>query len=29
MGVTALHPPADAAPDQVTNVEERSPIERL
>lgn len=26
-GVMALHPPADAAPDQVTNVEERSPIE--
>ncbi|NJL21894.1 MAG: DUF389 domain-containing protein [Leptolyngbyaceae cyanobacterium SM1_3_5] len=26
-GIMALHPPADAAPDQVTNVEERSPIE--
>jgi len=26
-GVMALHPPADAAPNQVTNVEERSPIE--
>lgn len=26
-GVMALHPPADAAPDQVTNVSERSPIE--
>ncbi len=26
-GVMVLHPPADAAPDQVTNVEERSPIE--
>lgn len=26
-GIMALHPPADAAPNQVTNVEERSPIE--
>jgi len=26
-GIMALHPPADAAPDQVTNVEERSPLE--
>jgi len=26
-GIMALHPPSDAAPDQVTNVEERSPIE--
>ena len=26
-GVMALHPPADSAPEQVTNVEERSPIE--
>ncbi len=26
-GVMALHPPSDAAPEQVTNVEERSPIE--
>lgn len=26
-GIMALHPPADAASDQVTNVEERSPIE--
>lgn len=28
-GVFALHPPHDQAPDQVTNVEERSPIEIL
>lgn len=27
MGVMALHPPAEAAAEQVTNVEERSPIE--
>ena len=27
MGIMALHPPADDAADQVTNVEERSPIE--
>ncbi len=26
-GIMALHPPANAAPEQVTNIEERSPIE--
>ncbi len=26
-GIMAMHPPADAAPDQVTDVEERSPLE--